>query len=153
MAKLGISPSFLIGHVHYWGRAFRDHILGPERVKLYDPCASALAHGLRISLHSDYNVTPIDPLRCVSNAVNRDMRDGGEVLNPAERITVRQALRAVTIDAAWQCRMDNVAGSLEAGKYADLVILDRDPFAVDAKAIGTVKVRETWSEGKRTFAA
>ena len=152
MAKLGISPSFLIGHVHYWGRAFRDRILGPERVKLYDPCASALAHGLRISLHSDYNVTPIDPLRCVSNAVNRDMRDGGEVLNPAERITVRQALCAVTIDAAWQCRMDDVAGSLEAGKYADLVILDRDPFTVDAKAVGTIKVRETWSEGRRTFA-
>jgi hypothetical protein len=62
MKALGISPSFLIGHVHYWGRAFRDRLLGPERADRLDPCRSALAGGLRISLHSDYNVTPIDPL-------------------------------------------------------------------------------------------
>jgi predicted amidohydrolase YtcJ len=153
MAGLGVSPSFLIGHVHYWGRAFRDDILGPARVKHYDPCASALAHRLRISLHSDYNVTPIDPLRCVDNAVNRTMRDGGGTLNPAERISVRQALRAVTIDAAWQCRMDDTAGSIETGKYADFVVLDRDPLSVDPREIGQVKVRETWLAGERRYAA
>jgi len=153
MAKLGVSPSFLIGHVHYWGRAFRDNILGPERVRYYDPCASALKGGLRISLHSDYNVTPIEPLRYVDNAVNRTMRDGGEVLNPAERISVAQALRAVTIDAAWQCQMDQIVGSLEAGKYADLVILDRDPFKIPPEEVGRLKVQETWLEGKRRYSA
>lgn len=153
MASLGLSPSFLIGHVHYWGKAFRDNILGVERVRFYDPCASALKGGLRISLHSDYNVTPIEPLRYVDNAVNRTMRDGGGVLNPAERISVAQALRAVTIDAAWQCQMDNIVGSLEPGKYADLVILDRDPFRIPPEEIGKIKVQETWLEGKRRFAA
>lgn len=153
MASLGLSPSFLIGHVHYWGKALRDNILGAERVRFYDPCASALKGGLRISLHSDYNVTPIEPLRYVDNAVNRTMRDGGGVLNPAERISVAQALRAVTIDAAWQCQMDNLVGSLEPGKYADLVILDRDPFRIPPEEIGKIKVQETWLEGKRRFAA
>lgn len=153
MAKAGVSPSFLIGHVHFWGRAFRDEILGPDRAMLYDPCASALEGGLKISLHSDYNVTPIEPLRYVDNAVNRVMADGGEVLNPAECISVMEALKAVTIDAAWQCRMDDIVGSLEAGKYADLVVLDRNPLAVEPAEIGELKVVETWLEGKRHFEA
>jgi predicted amidohydrolase YtcJ len=98
-------------------------------------------------------VTPIEPLRYVDNAVNRTMRDGGGVLNPAERISVAQALRAVTIDAAWQCQMDHIVGSLEAGKYADLVILDRDPFLIPPEEVGKLKVQETWLEGKRRYSA
>jgi predicted amidohydrolase YtcJ len=98
MAKLGVSPSFLIGHVHYWGRAFRDRLLGLDRANRLDPCHSALAGGLRISLHSDYNVTPIDPLRCIENAVVRDMHEGGGVLNAQECITPIQGIRAMTID-------------------------------------------------------
>jgi predicted amidohydrolase YtcJ len=81
------------------------------------------------------------------------MREGGGALNAAERITVEQALRAVTIDAAWQCRMDHIVGSLEPGKYADLVVLDRDPGSVDPTEIGAIKVLETWFEGRRRFAA
>ncbi|MGN6225489.1 amidohydrolase [Pseudoxanthomonas sp.] len=151
MRQLELSPSFLIGHIHYWGRAFRDDILGPERANLYDPCASALKGGLRISLHSDFNVTTIEPLRYIDNAVNRKMRDGGEVLNPSECITVEQALRAVTIDAAWQCRIDDITGSLEPGKYADFVILDRDPTAVRPEEVGMLAVRETWLQGVRRY--
>jgi predicted amidohydrolase YtcJ len=122
-------------------------------VQFYDPCASALAGGLRVSLHSDYNVTPIEPLRCADNAVNRVMRDGGDVFGAHERITPAQAMRAVTIDAAWQCRMDHMTGSLEVGKYAALVVLDRDPMAGDPAAIGSIKVVETWLEGKSRYAA
>lgn len=153
MKRLGVSPSFLIGHVHYWGRAFRDQILGPARADLYDPCASALRAGLRISLHSDYSVTPMEPLRYMENAVTRVMKDGGEVLNPAERITPDQALRAVTLDAAWQCQADHVVGSLEVGKYADLVLLEGDPTRVDPTTIRKIKVSETWMGGRRRYAA
>jgi predicted amidohydrolase YtcJ len=151
MRKLGISPSFLIGHVHFWGRAFRDRLLGPARADRLDPCRSALKGGLRISLHSDYNVTPIDPLRCVQNAVLRDMREGGGVLNPGERITVLQGLRAVTIDAAWQCHLDHLCGSLEPGKAADLVVLERDPLTVPLDAIQSIKIHSTWLDGRRRF--
>ncbi|WCO68146.1 amidohydrolase family protein [Iamia majanohamensis] len=147
MATLGVSPSFLIGHVRWWGRAFRDRVLGPDRAALYDPCATALAHGLRISLHSDWNVTPLEPLRYVADAAARVMDEGGEVLGPDERIPVEAALRAVTADAAWQCRVDHLAGSLEPGKAADLAVLEEDPTAVDPARIGDIAVSETWLDG------
>lgn len=153
MAKLGVSPSFLIGHVHYWGRAFQERLLGPQRADRLDPCRSALAGGLKISLHSDYNVTPIDPLRCIENAVVRDMREGGGVLNANECITPLQAIRAMTIDAAWQCHLDHLCGSLEVGKVADFVVLERDPTQVAPKEIGKIAIHSTWLDGERRFSA
>ena len=151
MAALGLTPSFLIGHVHYWGRAFRDRIIGPERAARLGAGQSALKHGVRFSLHSDYDVTEIGPLRCIENAVTRIMRDGGEVLGPEQRIPVDQALRAMTIDAAYQARMDHAVGTLEVGKYADLVVLDEDPMKVDPTRLSQIKVRETWVEGVKRF--
>ncbi len=151
MVTLGVSPSFLIGHIRWWGKAFRDRLLGPERAAFYDPCASALAAGLRISLHSDWNVTPIEPLRYVQDAVTRIMLEGGEVLNPDERIGVAAALRAVTIGAAWQCRSDDVSGSIEVGKYADLVLLESDPTTVDPTTIADIVVSETRLAGRARF--
>jgi len=88
--------------------------------------ASALKGGLRPTLHSDWNVIAIGPLRMVENAVTRTMHHGGDVLNPAEKAPVEAALRMVTADAAWQCRQD-FTGVIMAGKAADLVILDKDP--------------------------
>jgi len=75
------------------------------------------------------------------------MHEGGEVFVPEERIPVEAALRAVTIDAAWQCRMDDITGSLEKGKYADLAILEDDPTAVDPMKIEAIKVSKTWLAG------
>lgn len=150
MAELGVSPSFLIGHLRWWGAAFRDRLLGAERAGRYDPCASALGGGLRISLHSDWNVTPIGPLRCVEDAVTRRMAENDEVLNPVERIGVEDALRAVTLDAAWQCRADDVTGSIEVGKYADLAVLDADPTQVDPSTLASIEVSGTWLAGRGT---
>jgi predicted amidohydrolase YtcJ len=153
MAALGLSPSFLIGHVHFWGKAFRDRILGPERADRLDPCRSALKGGLRISLHSDYNVTPIDPLRCIQNAVLRDMAEGGGILNPDERISPMQAIKAMTIDAAWQCHLDKTCGSLERGKAADFVVLEKDPNGVVPDEIQQIAIHSTWLDGERRYAA
>lgn len=151
MAALGLSPSFLMNHVYFWGRAFRDEILGAAKAGRLDPVASARRHGLRPTLHSDYTVTPIDPLRSVQTAVTRRMRDGGEVLNPAECDQVALAMRAVTVDAAWQTHSDDVLGSLEVGKYADLVFLSGDPQAVDPEAIADIQVLETRLAGQVAF--
>ena len=151
MAELGISPSFLIGHVHYWGRAFRDRIFGPAKAARLDATASALKAGVRFTLHSDYDVTEIGPLRCIENAVTRIMRDGGEVLAPEECITMEQGLASMTRDAAWQVHMDHQLGTLEPGKYADLVILDEDPLKIDPARLSAVAVRETWVEGQKRF--
>jgi hypothetical protein len=153
MAALGLTPSFLIGHVHYWGRAFRDRIIGPERAARLGAGQSALKHSVRFSLHSDYDVTEIGPLRCIENAVTRIMRDGGEVLGPDQRIPVEQALRAMTIDAAYQARIDHAVGTLEVGKYADLVVLEEDPMKVDPTRLSQIKVRETWVEGEKKFSS
>lgn len=152
MKDMGVSPSFLIGHIRWWGKAFRDRILGPERAQFYDPCASALAAGLKISLHSDWNVTPIEPLRYVEDAVTRVMNEGGDVFFANECIPVEAALRAVTIDAAWQCHMDEDIGSLQNGKFADFAILEQDPTKKDAK-ISKIKVSETWMGGTQQFKA
>ncbi len=81
------------------------------------------------------------------------MREGGGVLNPAERITAMQGLRAVTIDAAWQCNLDHLCGSLEPGKAADLVVLEKDPVTVSPDAIQSIRIHSTWLDGRRRFAA
>lgn len=145
MAEVGVSPSFLINHVYYWGRAFIDSLIGEERARCLDRLASAKEHGLRFTMHSDYNVTQINPLHYVKVAATRTMWDGGEVLNPEQRITVYDALKAMTIDSAWQICMDDRVGSLEAGKYADMVILDKDPQRVEPE-LQTRGVRlERWA--------
>lgn len=150
MAEVGVSPSFLINHVYYWGRAFRDDIIGERRAQYLDRVASALSHSLKFTLHSDYIVSPINPLHYVQVAVTRKMRDGGEVLNPDQRISVHDALRAITVNAAWQLNMEDVIGSLAPGKYADMVILDRDPRQVEPDEIDSIRVVETWMNGRRT---
>jgi predicted amidohydrolase YtcJ len=152
MAAVGVSPSFLMNHVYYWGAALRDRILGPERASRLDAMASALRSGLRPSLHSDYSVSPISPLRAVQTAVTREVRGDG-TLNPAERVSVDAALRAVTIDAAWQTHADHITGSLTPGKYADLVILSEDPRKADPHVIADITVCETRLAGSVAWTA
>jgi predicted amidohydrolase YtcJ len=151
--RLGVSPTFLMNHVYYWGRVFRDEILGPERAAALDPVNSCLKLGLSFSLHSDSFTTPIAPLTYVQTAVTRIMRDGGEVLGPDERIGVAEALKAVTIYPAGQLGIDALTGSLEIGKYADLALLDQDPSVADPNAIGAIRVLETWLGGERRYSA
>jgi predicted amidohydrolase YtcJ len=154
IAHMGLSPSFLIGHVYYWGQAMRDKVFGHEKARLLDRTASCEAKGIRWTLHSDEPVTEMGPLRCVENAVTRKMwKEPETILAPEECISVESALCAVTRDAAWQCHSDHEVGTLETGKFADLVILDADPRSVDPNHIGNIKVLETWMGGRRVFRA
>ena len=153
MAAAGVSPSFLIAHVYWWGRALRDNILGPARAAGLHPVNTALSFGLRPSLHSDYNVSPIHPLRSASIAVLRTMRDGGDVLGPDERITAEQALRTITTDAAWQVHQDD-CGSLEVGGRADYAIASANPWTTSPDAWPDITFSETriggeiaWQQG------
>jgi predicted amidohydrolase YtcJ len=157
MAQLGISPSFLIGHVGYWGYAFSQVIFGGEKVQFLDRCNSALNNNLRITLHSDNQVTPLGPLRMMEQAVTRFMEAGPDdtddnILNPAECITPEQALVAVTYDAAWQCYADQWVGSLATGLFADLVILENDPLNLpDGMQMRNIAVSETWVGGVQVY--
>ncbi|MGA1676923.1 MAG: amidohydrolase [Pseudomonadales bacterium] len=148
MRALGVSPSFLIGHVYWWGQAFRDVIFGPDKAALLDRTAACEAAGIRWTLHSDEPVTEMGPLRCIQNAVTRALwRDPEHPLAPEECVSVEAALRAMTIDAAWQCHSDHEIGSLEAGKFADFVVLAADPRRVPVDQIGAIAVEQTWVEG------
>lgn len=155
MASLGITPSFLMNHVRLWGRVMRDDILGPARADLLDRYGSAVKAGLRASFHCDFSVSPIGPLNYIATAAARTMADGGEVLNAAERVTVAQALKGATIDAAWMCHADELVGSLAAGKAADFVLLGDDPLAheKDPDAVRDIAVLATYSDGLAVHSA
>ena len=150
IAELGLSPSFLIGHVHFWGKAFRDEIFGPEKAAKLDRTASCSAKGIRWTIHSDEMVTPMEPLRCIHNAVTRELwREPGSVLNADECVPVEAAIRSMTADAAWQCHSDHEIGTLEAGRLADFVVLADDPRAVDPGDLAGIEIQETWMDGER----
>lgn len=141
MKKMGINPSFLIGHVGYWGHIFDTYIFRGQNIgdKL-DLCKSSREAGIKISLHSDCTVSPVGPLRCMEQAFTRKM-EGFNVanesvepyeviptLNDAERLTAAEALSVITYQSAYHCQVEHLVGSLEVGKLADFVILDQDPL-------------------------
>jgi predicted amidohydrolase YtcJ len=152
MAAAGISPSFLMNHVYYWGAAFRDTILGSERANHLDRVSSAYKAGLRPSLHSDYNVSKVHPLQSARTAVLRQLQADGSVLNPAECATPEQALTAITTGAAWQIHADD-RGSLEVGKRADFAVVDIDPWSSAADGWDAIKVHETYIDGTLAYQA
>lgn len=154
MKKHGVTASFLIGHVHYWGVAMRDEIFGPEKSKLLDRCASLEQHGVDYTIHSDFFVTDPDPLHMIEMAVTRkSWKEPDYALAPEECASREGAIRAMTSTAAWQIGSEHEIGSLEAGKFADFVILDRDPSTVPSSEIKNIKVLETWMGGVQTYQA
>jgi hypothetical protein len=151
---LKVSASFLVGHVHFWGVALRDQVFGNQRVQRLVRARSVEKAGIGFSLHSDFMVTDPNPLHMIQMAVTRrTWREPQFVLAPAERVSVESAIRAVTAEAAWQLRSEHEIGSLEAGKLADFVILDRDPRRVDPERIKDIAVIETWMDGQPVFSA
>ncbi|MGV9823074.1 amidohydrolase [Nocardia xishanensis] len=149
-ARLGITCSLFVDHVYYWGDVLVDDLFGPDHGANWVRTRSALEAGMRVSFHNDCPVTEEEPLRNMAAAVTRTSRSG-RVLAPEERITVDQALRAQTIDAAYQLFADDITGSLTPGKYADLVVLDHDPRRVRPEQLADVGVHATYLAGEPTF--
>lgn len=152
MAAIGVSPTFLMNHVYYWGAAFRDTILGPKRAGRLDRVASAYKAGLRPSLHSDYNVTAVHPLLSARTAVLRKTKVDGQVLNAAECATPEQALAAITTHAAWQIHADD-RGSLEVGKLADFGVADGNPWGSAPETWADIKFQATYVQGEEAWQA
>jgi predicted amidohydrolase YtcJ len=140
MARLGMCANLFSNHLWYWGDQHRDLILGPDRASRMNAAATALREGVPITLHSDSPVTPLDALATASYASSR-RTPSGAVLGEHERISVPQALHAMTLGAAYTLKMDAEVGSLEAGKYADLAVLGDDPFETDADGLREIEVR------------
>jgi len=146
--ELGVTCSFLNQHVYIWGQAFRDDILGEERARHLDAMGTAERLGMRFTIHDDAPTGQPDPMQMLETAVTRQMRDGG-VLNADERVPIDRAIRALTRDAAWQSHAENDRGSLEAGKYADLVLLDANPRKIRPENLSEIKVLATWVAGRK----
>ena len=152
MKELGMMVSFFHDHVFYWGDYHLDSVLGPERGRRISPLASALKRDIPFTLHSDFSVTPINVIFHIHNAVNRKTRNGRDC-GPEFAVSVMDAIRAVTINGAYQYFDEDLKGSLEVGKLADLVILDKNPLAVPKETIKDIKVLETIKEGTTIYKA
>jgi len=152
MAEMGVTPSFFVAHTFYWGDRHARIFMGPERAARMSPLASASRRGTRFTLHNDSPVTTIDPLFSVWAAVNRRSRSG-RTIGEDQRIGPLEALRAVTIDAAWQNFEEADKGSIEPGKLADLVALEENPLKVDPLAIKDIAVLRTVVGGRTVYRA
>lgn len=147
MASLGLCANLFANHLWYWGDQHYEMTMGPDRANRLDACGSALAAGVPLAIHSDAPVTPLGPLFTAWCAVNR-VTPKGRVLGEKERITVPQALRAITLGAAWTLKLDHEVGSIECGKRADFCVLEDDPLAMDPAALKDARVWGTVLSGR-----
>jgi predicted amidohydrolase YtcJ len=152
MAALGMCANIFSNHLWYWGDQHRDLILGPDRASRMNAAATALRAGVPITLHCDTPVTPLDALATASYAAER-RTSTGRVLGEHERISVAEALHAMTIGAAYTLKMDHEVGSIEAGKYADFAVLDQDPWEAEPAALREIGVRGSVVGGRHFPAA
>ena len=144
--KYGMNMSFFTNHAFFWGDVHMKN-LGEERASFMSPMKTARAMGLRMTNHSDFLVTPLNPLFILWTSVNRTSRSG-HVIGPNERISVLDGLKALTIDGAHQYFEEDRKGSIEVGKLADLVILTANPMKVAASKIKDITVVETIKDGR-----
>ena len=147
MAAMGMCANVFANHTYYWGDQHVTDTVGPDRAARMNSARTALDLGVPLSMHSDAPVTPLGPLHVAWSAVNR-RTSTGFTLGPDERISVTEALRAVTLGAAHQLHMDDEIGSLSPRKWADVAILDEDPFEVDPMALKDVPVAGTMLAGR-----
>jgi predicted amidohydrolase YtcJ len=151
MKALGLCANLFINHVYYWGEQHRAATVGPERAARMNACATALASGVPLAIHSDAPVTPLNPLFTAWCAVNRATASG-RILGVHERIDRLAALRAVTLGAAHTLKLDDEIGSIECGKRADFAVLEEDPTEVDEANLKDIGVWGT-VQGGRVFPA
>jgi hypothetical protein len=150
LKKLGIFPSLYPMHTFYWGDWHRDSVAGVERANNISPSAWFLNEGMRLTIHSDAPVTFPNAMRLLDSAVNRTTRTN-KILGAEHQMEPLDALKAITLWSAYQHFEEQIKGSLEIGKQADMVILDKNPLTVPRLLIKDIKVLETINNGKSIF--
>ena len=151
MRALGLSVNLFANHLYYWGDQHAAITVGPERAARMNAGRSALDAGVPLAIHSDAPITPLAPLFTAWCAVNR-VSASGQVLGEAERITVPEALHAITLGAAATLHLDGEIGSIACGKRADFCVLDDDPVSAAPEALKDLRVWGT-VQGGRVFQA
>ena len=149
--RLGVLPSLFPMHTFYWGDWHREHTVGPKLADNISPTGWCVKRGMKFTTHHDAPVAFPDSMRVLDATVTRRSRSG-DIIGPTHRVDVMTAVKAMTIWPAWQHFEENTKGSIEVGKLADFVILDKDPTSVDPETIDTIKVTETIKEGVTVFA-
>ena len=147
IARLGAivsaNPYYTVGFADKYG----EFGLGPKRADTMVRSASVLKRHIPLSFHSDLPMGPSAPLHFIWCAVNR-VTPSGRVAGPDERISVEDALRAVTIEAAYSWQKENELGSICPGKLANFTVLDQDPLAVEPTKLNDIPIWGTVFEGK-----
>ncbi len=147
--SLGAVISFFVAHCYHWGDTHLTN-LGIERGMHISPVATALSHAVPFTFHQDTPVIECDMLETVWCAVNR-LTSGGVHLAESEKVSVLDALRAVTVNSAYQYSQEHIKGTVEKNKYADFVILDRDLLQIDPKTIRETKIISTYKQGRCVY--
>ena len=152
MKELEIIPSYFSTHTFYWGDWHRDSVFGQDRAMRISPTNSTLVRDMPFTVHNDAPVVPPDMMRLLWATTNRQTRSG-KILGKQQRISTYSALEAITINAAYQHFEDDIKGSIEVGKQADLVVLSEDPLSIDTKDLLELDVVATFSRGVKVFNA
>ena len=151
MKQLGLCVNLFPNHHFHWGDEHYRLTVGPERAERMNACRTALDTGVPLAIHSDAPVTPLGPLFTAWCAVNRKTASG-RTLGAHEQITVEEALRTITLGAAWTLKLDGEVGSIETGKRADFAVLEDDPTEIGAEKLQDVRIWGT-VHGGRVFEA
>lgn len=152
MKEIGLLPSFFHDHVYLYGDLHLDSVLGPERGRRISPLTSAVKRGMSFTMHQDTPVIHPNMILSVHHAVNRKTSSGREI-GPEFAVDPMEALRAITIYGAYQTFEEKSKGSLEVGKLADLVILDKNPLTVPKETIKDIRVLQTIKKGEVVYQA
>lgn len=147
IAALGAHASVNPYYIHALADDYARVGLGPERASQIVRCGSLTRAGVKVSFHSDFVMAPPEPLALAWCAATRTTHSG-KVVAPEERLTLMQALRGITIDAAWALRIEHEVGSIAAGKRADFCVLEDDPFELGTEGLKDVRVAGTVFEGQ-----
>jgi hypothetical protein len=147
LARLGAIVSANPYYMYELGDEYLENSLGRDRTSQMVRIGSVARAGIPLALHSDFAMAPAQPLRLAQIAITRQTA-GGTQLAQTERLTLDQALRAITIDAAFMLGLENEIGSVTSGKRADFTILDEDPYAVDAGLLADIHIAGTIFEGQ-----
>ncbi|MFC3615961.1 amidohydrolase [Lutimaribacter marinistellae] len=146
-ADMGVCTNIFSNHIWYFGDQHAALTIGEDRAQRMDAVRSALDEGVNVAIHSDAPVTPMGPLFTAWCAVNRQTMSG-RTLGDAQRISVNEALYAITLGAAYTLKLDDEIGSIETGKIADFAVLGDDPTAVGRQRLKDVPVLGTVSGGR-----
>ncbi|MFT5351168.1 MAG: putative amidohydrolase YtcJ, partial [Gammaproteobacteria bacterium] len=131
-------------------------VVGQERVDRMYPIGSMVKSGARIVGGSDWSVSSLNPIEAIHTGVNREDPSGEEaigILTPEERVDLKTMIEAYTINGAYLMHQEDITGSIEVGKYADLIVLDRNLFEHPANEIYKAKVLHTFLEGQAVYSA